>query len=67
MKRLLLALTAAFGVLGALGHGGPEYPWQRIPMFDLWFGLLGCAALILFSEALGKFFLLRREDYYDRP
>lgn len=67
MRKVLLALSVAFGVVGVLGHGHPHYPWQRIPAFDLWFGLLGCALLILLSEALGKYFLSRREDYYDRP
>lgn len=64
MKRLLLVLTVGLGVLGLLHHGPPRYPWQEVPVFDLLFGLLGCAALILFSEALGKYFLFRREDYY---
>lgn len=32
--------------------------------FNAWFGLLACAALILFAKGLGAF-LKRPDDYYD--
>lgn len=32
--------------------------------FNAWFGLLACAALILFAKGLGAF-LKRSDDYYD--
>ncbi|RLA86485.1 MAG: hypothetical protein DRG31_00025 [Deltaproteobacteria bacterium] len=68
MRVILLILVFVFGLMGMLApHGHPEFSWQKLPIFDLVFGLLGCALLILFSEALGKYFLFRREDYYDEP
>ena len=47
--------------MGEAGHG----PWAHVPAFWALFGFLGCALIILVSKAIGKYFLQRREDYYD--
>ncbi len=39
--------------------------WSGIPAFSAFFGFVGCGVLILFSKAVGKFLLLKKEDYYD--
>jgi hypothetical protein len=41
--------------------------WDGIPAFYAGFGLAGCILLVLVAKALGKWFLQRREDYYDAP
>lgn len=50
-----------------LGHPHhPEYFWHRLRWFDALYGVIGCLGIVLFSKALGKWFLQRPEDYYDR-
>jgi hypothetical protein len=45
------------------------YWWHAVPGFDLFYGLLGCVAIVLISKAAGKWFLQRPQDYYgeERP
>lgn len=72
MKRRWLALLiAVFAVtiglevfLADLGHA--ELPWHRVAGFDIAFGLGGCIAIIVGSKWLGKHFLQRSEDYYEK-
>lgn len=49
---------------------GPEHPyphaWDHIPLFYAAFGFFGCLLIIVFSKALGKAFLQKEEDYYER-
>ena len=40
--------------------------WNHVPAFYALWGGLGCAALIFITKGLGKIFILRDEDYYDR-
>ncbi len=53
-----------------LQYAGPEHPyphpWDHIPLFYAAFGFIGCVLIIVVSKALGKGFLQKREDYYDR-
>ena len=62
---MLLALVSVASLIaqfvGEEGHG----PWAQVPAFWALFGFLGCALIILVSKAIGKYFLQRREDYYD--
>jgi len=59
-----LAGALAVGVPLAL-HVGHEHPWEALPGFYGWFGGIGCAAIVLVSKALGKWFLQKPEDFYD--
>jgi hypothetical protein len=49
---------------------GPEHPyphaWDHIPLFYAIFGFVGCLLIIIVSKALGKAFLQKKEDYYER-
>ncbi|MBI4536234.1 MAG: hypothetical protein HY708_08140 [Ignavibacteriae bacterium] len=45
-------------------HHSDEW-WSSIPAFYILFGFVGCGVIIFFSKVLGKFFLQKREDYYD--
>lgn len=47
------------------GHPYP-HAWDRIPLFYAFFGFVGCIAIIVVSKALGKAFLQKDEDYYER-
>ena len=71
MKRVWVA-TAIFVVVSAtlditLRHyAHPEFWWHTVPAFDLVYGFLGCAAIVVLSKWLGYRFLMRSEDYYER-
>ncbi|MCX8022207.1 MAG: hypothetical protein N2745_05475 [Syntrophorhabdaceae bacterium] len=43
-----------------------HFAWERLSFFNIAFGFLGCIVLIGLSKALGKLFIQKREDYYDR-
>lgn len=70
MKRVWLITGAA--VAAAVGfdlvfpyYSHPESWWHTTPGFDLVFGLVGCAGIVLFSKWLGTL-VSRPEDYYER-
>jgi len=45
----------------------PEHPhfwWEKISVFDVVFGFVGCILLMLIARALGRW-VQRDEDYYD--
>lgn len=39
--------------------------WHQLPGFDLFFGFLGCAGIVIVSKALGKVWLQHEEGFYD--
>lgn len=67
-QRISLALLVLLSVLAELwtphDAAHAEYWWSGVPAFYALFGFIGCAVIILFSKAAGKF-LLKKEDYYD--
>ena len=42
----------------------PVYPWHSVPAFDLVYGFLGCALIVVASKALGRAGLQKPESYY---
>lgn len=40
--------------------------WNNIPGFYIYWGFIGCVAIIYVSKWLGKLFILSEEEYYDR-
>lgn len=64
---LLIILTLGTLLLSHFGRG-PSHPhaWDRIPLFYAAFGFVGCILIIFVSKALGKAFLQKKEDYYER-
>ena len=65
---ILLALPIVGTLI--LHFFGPEHPyphaWDKIPLFYGFFGFVGCVLIIVVSKALGKAFLQKKEDFYDR-
>ena len=59
-----LAAAVAIGV-PLLLHLPHHHAWEAVPGFYAWYGGLGCAAIVVVSKALGKWFLQKREDFYD--
>jgi len=39
--------------------------WSHINGFFAAFGLIGCAVIVMIAKWLGKYWLQRKEDYYD--
>ncbi len=70
MTRLRWALIAvvviASLVAERLAHHKHEYWFTGIPAFFVLFGFIGCAAIIYFAKAYGKYVVDRPEDYYER-
>ncbi len=65
--RAVLIGAAAAGTLAldllARPHG--ETWWHQLAGFDLVYGFLGCAAIVIGSKAVGKAWLQRRERFYE--
>jgi hypothetical protein len=53
-------------VLPRIFHGeASHFSFENWPAFGSLYGLISCTAIIAVSKLLGKFWLMRREDYYD--
>jgi hypothetical protein len=66
---LILALMAVIAIsLGFIfppdGHG-PEFWFSNIYIFFALLGFIGCVAMIYIAKWLGRFWLQRKENYYD--
>ena len=42
-----------------------HFSFESFPAWGSLYGLVSCVAIIVVSKALGKLWLMRREDYYD--
>jgi hypothetical protein len=58
-----LILTCILGFVFPNPH--PHFWWEYVPVYDALFGFLGCLLIILLAKTLGRFWLQKREDYYD--
>ena len=65
--RTVLIGAAAAGTLALdwLAHPHGETWWHQLAGFDLVYGFLGGAAIVIVSKALGKAGLQRRERFYE--
>lgn len=39
--------------------------WSSIPLFWIWFGIIGCAVLVFFAKKILAPFIYKKEDYYN--
>lgn len=63
----LAAVALAEILLPRLFPGDHAHFWfEDLPAFGSAYGLLSCVLIIEVSKLLGKLWLMRREDYYDR-
>jgi hypothetical protein len=50
-----------------LFDGEPAHFWfEDVPAFGSIYGLVSCVLIIVVSKLLGKLWLMRQENYYDR-
>jgi hypothetical protein len=71
IKRLfyvvLAVIAAAEFVLPRVLHGGEaHFAFENWPAWGSLYGLISCVAIIVVSKLIGKLWLMRGEDYYDR-
>ena len=38
--------------------------WEKLPIFNVLFGFVGCIVIIVGSKVLGRLFIQKDEDYY---
>ena len=71
MKRWSYAFLAVIAVIEfaapRLFHAeSAEFWFEDLPAWASLYGLISCVVIILGSKLLGKLWLMRRENYYDR-
>lgn len=48
-------------------HEAPaEFWFENLPAWESVYGLFSCVVIIVGSKLIGKLWLMKREDYYDR-
>jgi hypothetical protein len=63
----LAAIALAEIVLPRIFTGGEShFPFEDFPGWGSLYGFVSCVAIIVVSKLLGKLWLMRGEDYYDR-
>jgi hypothetical protein len=70
LKRLayatLIAVALAEAILPRIFQGGEiHFGFEEFPAWGSIYGFISCVAIIVVSKAIGKLWLMRREDYYD--
>jgi hypothetical protein len=54
-------------VLPRVFHGEEHhFSFENFPAWGSLYGFISCVAIIVVSKLIGKLWLMRREDYYDR-
>ena len=74
LKRLKRSFYAALAVIALVEFAVPylfhaehaEFWFEDLPAWESVYGLIACVVIIIGSKLLGKLWLMRRENYYDR-
>ena len=74
LKRLKVVFYVALAVIAMMESALPrllhveeaEFWFEDFPAWESIYGLISCVVIILGSKLLGKLWLMRPEDYYDR-
>jgi hypothetical protein len=63
----LVVVALAEIVLPRIFDGSEShFAFEDFPAWGSLYGLISCVAIIVVSKLIGKLWLMRREDYYDR-
>ncbi len=62
----LAVVVLAEVVLPLVFPGHAHFAFESFPAWGALYGLISCVAIIVVSKLIGKLFLMRREDHYDR-
>lgn len=71
---LPLLITAILAILFCLDphafyifdHPHFIFLWDKMPALHSLFGFIGCVLIIVVSKALGHYWLMKEEDYYEK-
>ena len=63
---LAVAALAEIVLPRVFGGGKSYFPFEDFPAWGSLYGFISCVAIIVVSKLIGKLWLMRREDYYDR-
>ena len=74
LKRLKVWFYVALAVIAIVEFALPrllhaeeaEFWFEDLPAWESVYGLISCVVIIIGSKLLGKLWLMRPEDYYDR-
>ena len=61
----MAAIAITLGFIFPSGGHGPEFWFSHIYIFFALLGFIGCVAMIYIAKWLGRYWLQRKEDYYD--
>ena len=61
----LAIMTIASIIAEFSSHHDAHHWWSGIPMFWIWFGLIGCVLLIVVAKNFLALFIYKKEDYYN--
>ncbi len=62
---LFALITAVAGFFIPTNEGEHEFWWSHVPVFFALLGLAGCVVMIYVAKWLGRYWLQRKDDYYD--
>jgi len=73
-RRLKTAFYVALAAIAILEFALPlllhaeegEFWFEKVPAWESIYGLISCVVIIVGSKLIGKLWLMKREDYYDR-
>ncbi len=63
---LAVVIVAEIALPLVVGGGHPHFSFESFPAWGSIYGFVSCVAIIVVSKLIGKKWLMRREDYYDR-
>ena len=71
LKLLAYALLALLALVEAVApwvlyRDEAHFPFENWPAFGAVYGFIACVAIIVVSKAIGKLWLMRSENYYER-
>jgi hypothetical protein len=66
IKRMFYAVLVLLFGLDFVIHKHPHFSWEELPGFYVIYGFLSCVVIVAVSKILGKLWLQKGEDYYDR-
>jgi hypothetical protein len=65
VRRVFLGSLVLLVILDFLHEKHVAFFWEHVPGFYALYGFLSCALIIAVSKLLGKFWLQKKEDYYE--
>ena len=74
LTRMKRVFYAGLAVIALIEFAAPrlfhaehaEFWFEDLPAWESIYGLISCVVIIIGSKLLGKLWLMRRENYYDR-